>query len=202
MGRQHIYTLTKTWWPPFPCNSEFYAIEIIRQILLGVKHIVNPEIFGVKIFSDTSKYLKIKKSKIFQWYILVAKKERTQSGYPSWKMFNNNSLFYGGNWISIHHVSRLPLAPYWCPQMHDSLRSSSMIFHVIASSSNLFPHLEFIGVFNFRIGARIRKYFYPKIFLPENSLHKNFWTRKFSDLLCLLFKPSKLQLWAFALIIK
>ena len=47
----------------------------------------------------------------------------------------------------------------WCPRMHDSLRSSSLILHVVAKNSNLFPCLEIIGVFNFRIDARIWKFF-------------------------------------------
>ena len=110
----------------------------------------------------------------------LSQKERTQSWYPSWILFNNGSSFYDGNWISIHCVSRLPLAlhhlsnswvPYffyiWCPRMHDSLRSSSMIFHVVSNSSNLFSRLEFIGVFNFWTDARTQKYFYLKIFYTK-----------------------------------
>ena len=37
---------------------------------------VNPEIFGVKIFSDTSKNPKIKNTKIFRWSILVTKRAK------------------------------------------------------------------------------------------------------------------------------
>ena len=33
-----LYNLTKRRWPPFPCNSEFHASAIIRQVKLDVKH--------------------------------------------------------------------------------------------------------------------------------------------------------------------
>ena len=46
---------------------------------------VNSEIFGVKIFSDTSKNPKIKNTKIFQWYILV-----TERANPVWISFVEN----------------------------------------------------------------------------------------------------------------
>ena len=52
--------------------------------------------------------------------------------------------------------------------MHDSLRSFSTIFHAVANNSNPFPCLEIINVFNFRMGARTRKFFCSKIFGHEN----------------------------------
>ena len=80
---------------------------------------------------------------------------------------------------SLSHCTTSPIAGshislyIWCPRMHDSLRSSSIIFHVVANNNNLFPCLEIIGVFNFRTDARIRKFLdakisYPKFFGPEN----------------------------------
>ena len=80
---------------------------------------------------------------------------------------------------SLSHCTTSPIAGshislhIWCPRMHDSLRSSSMIVHVLVNNNNLFPCLEIIGVFNFRTDARIRKFFdakisYPKIFEHEN----------------------------------
>ena len=38
---------------------------------------VNSKIFGVKVFSDTSKNPKIKNTEIFQWYLFIAKRANT-----------------------------------------------------------------------------------------------------------------------------
>ena len=62
----------------------------------------------------------------------------------------------------------------WCPRMHDSLRSSSMIFHVVANNSNVFPCLEIIGVFNFRTDTCIRNFFHLKFFYTKIFVHGNF----------------------------
>ena len=89
---------------------------------------------------------------------------------------------------SLSHCTTSPIAGsyislyIWCPQIHDSLRSSSIIFHAVANSSSFFPHLEFIGVFNFWTDTCIRKYFYAKISYMKIFRHENFWARKFSDL--------------------
>ena len=48
--------------------------------------------------------------------------------------------------------------------MYNSLRSSYMIFHVVANNSNVFPCLEIIGVFNFQTDARIGEFFTQKFF--------------------------------------
>ena len=75
---------------------------------------------------------------------------------------------------SLSHCTTSPIAGshislhIWCPRMHDSLRSSSMIVHVLVNNNNLFPCLEIIGVFNFRTDARIQKFFDAKIFGHEN----------------------------------
>ena len=58
--------------------------------------------------------------------------------------------------------------------MHDFLRSSSMIVHVLVNNNNLFPCLEIIGVLNFRTDARIRKFFDAKISYPKIFGHENF----------------------------
>ena len=114
---------------------------------------VNPEIFSVKKFWLPPKVQKLKTQKII-YSTSLSQKERTQTRYLLWQMFNNNSSFHDGNWISIYRVSWLFLAlhhlsnsriPYffvcciWCPRMHDSVHSSSMIFYAVANSSNLFP---------------------------------------------------------------
>ena len=101
---------------------------------------------------------------------------------------NNNYSFHDGNWISIHRVSKLPLAlhhhsnswilyyfVYMCPQMHRSLWSSSTIFHVVTNNSNLFPCLEIIGIFNFCADAHIWKKFTQRYFYTKILGHKNFW---------------------------
>ena len=81
---------------------------------------------------------------------------------------------------SLSHCTTSPIAGshislhIWCPRMHDSLRSSSMIVHVLVNNNNLFPCLEIIGVFNFRTDARIRKFFDAKISYPKIFGHENF----------------------------
>ena len=70
---------------------------------------------------------------------------------------------------SVSHCTTSPMAGshislyIWCPRIHDSLRSSCMVFHVVANNTNLLPCSEIIGVFNFRTDARTRKIFYTKI---------------------------------------
>ena len=53
--------------------NQFY----VPQTYMGKYSTINPEIFGVKIFLNTSKNLKIKNTKIFQWYLFGAKRVNT-----------------------------------------------------------------------------------------------------------------------------
>ena len=81
---------------------------------------------------------------------------------------------------SLSHCTTSPIAGshislhIWCPRMHDSLRSSSMIVHVLVNNNNIFLCLEIIGVFNFRTDARIRKFLEAKISYPKIFGHENF----------------------------
>ena len=70
--------------------------QVLGNLSLILCNTVNWEIFGVKIFWKTPKIRKFKTQKIFDGTSLL-QKERTQSGYPSLQMFNNNSSFHDGN---------------------------------------------------------------------------------------------------------
>ena len=181
--------IKKYFLPTVAVCYDYTSLKSIFNVLknsCAIAYTVNPESFGVKIFSDTSKNPKIKNTKIFRWYILIAKRAkavwisfvenvRQQLLLSWWQLSINPPCFEAHSRtapppIAGSHIS----LNIWFPRIHDSLYSSSIIFHVVANSSNFFPRLEFIGVFNFQTDARIRKYFYPKISYTKNFGHENF----------------------------
>ena len=128
-----------------------------------------------KYFQIPPKIWKLRTQKIF-YCTSSSQKGRTQSGYPSWKMFNNNSSFHDGNWLSIRRVSRLPLTLH---HLSNSWISYFFAYGVLdyttpftffrwsfmwfANNSNLFSCLEIIDIFNFRTNARIQNFICSKI---------------------------------------